>query len=377
MPNFCPNCGKDITEKVKFCPECGADISSFLKKPDEIKNFEETKSEIKTENETPDKRKPKNKNILKNILIYSCIVIAIIVLLLIVFTFGTSIMADLHPNPSTSVTNQVSYTPTYVVPTLTTTRVPTVTLTSTPAPVNLYKACIEKYAGTQYDPYTECENVPNPNIQYVSTTPTTQYVYPVRTTPTISPYNSEAVAVSKAIDYLNPTVKNFANQKIQHSSGGTYNIAQICDIWQSLFNQWTYVSDPPNFDYWTSASDSITNGLKGNCADYAVLNAAVIESIGGSARVITTCAPGGSPCHAYAEVGLANSQSGLQTASNYICSRYHCNAINTHSSTDAQGNTEYWLNLDWQANYPGGPFFQDDGTLQIFYPNGNYITITG
>jgi len=367
MPNFCPNCGKDITKKVKFCPECGVDISSFLKKPDEIKNIEKTKSEINTKNEVPDKKKPKNKNILKNILIYSCMVIVIIVLFLIVYTFGAGMMAGLHPLQSNLTTTKVSSTPPNIVS--------TVTMTITPTPVNLYKACIEKYAGTQYDPYTECENVPNPNIQSVVPTPTTQYIQPVRTTSTISVYNTRAVAISKAIDYLNPTVKNFANQQVQRSSSGTYNLNQICDIWESIYKQWTYVSDPPNFDYWTSASDSITNGLKGNCADYAVLNAAVTESIGGSARVVTACAPGGSPCHAYAEVLI--DPSALQSFANYIGTRYSTTTIHYHIQTVSQGNKQYWLNLDWSANYPGGPFFQDDGSMQIYYPNGAYHTSTG
>jgi hypothetical protein len=205
--------------------------------------------------------------------------------------------------------------------------------------------------------------------------PTQQYIQPVGTTPTISVYNTRAVAISKAIDYLNPTVKNFANQQVQHSSSGTYNLNQVADIWQSIYNQWTYVSDPPNFDYWTSASDSITNGLKGNCADYAVLNAAVIESIGGTARVVTACAPGGSPCHAYAEVLIGSS--GIQSDANYICSRYNCKTINYHVFTTSSGLTQDWLNLDWSANYPGGPFFQDDGTMQIYYPNGAHLTSTG
>src|SRR5208337_610950 len=188
---------------------------------------------------------------------------------------------------------------------------------------------------------------------------------------------TQANKIVQAIDYLNnPTVHNFALQQVQHSSAGYYNIAQICDVWQSIYNQWSYVSDPPDFDYWTSASDSINNGLKGNCADYATLNAAVIESIGGSSRVVTACAPGGSPCHAYAEVYLGDSQSDLQTASNYICSRYNCKSIHSHTITDAQGNTEYWLNLDWQAQFPGGPFFQDDGTYHIFYPEGGYSDAT-
>src|SRR5208337_4124902 len=138
---------------------------------------------------------------------------------------------------------------------------------------------------------------------------------------------TEANQIAQAIDYSNPTVKNFANTQVQHSSAGNYNIAQICDVWQSINRQWTYVSDPPNFDYWTSASDSINNGLKGNCADYAILNAAVIKSIGGDSRVITACPPNGGECHAYAEVALAKTQSDLQADANYVCSRYHCEKI--------------------------------------------------
>lgn len=219
-------------------------------------------------------------------------------------------------------------------------------------------------------------NSPLPLTSQPTPTGVTPYVQPLITlqsTPTASEEATEAQKIAQAIDYLNnPTVHNFALQQVQHSSSGYYNIAQICDVWQSIYNQWTYVSDPPNFDYWTLASDSINNGLKGNCADYAVLNAAVIESIGGSSRVVTACAPGGSPCHASAEVYLGNSQSELQAASNYICSRYNCGSIHSHTVTDAQGNIEYWLNLDWQAQFPGGPFFQDDGTYHVFYPDGGY-----
>jgi len=209
----------------------------------------------------------------------------------------------------------------------------------------------------------------------------------LQTTQTVSPYrqitlngdqdSTIANKISQAIDYLNPTVKNFANAQVQKSSSGTQsngkiNIAQVGDVWQSINNQWTYVSDPPNFDYWTPASDSINNGLKGNCADFAVLNAAVVESIGGSARVVTACAPGGSPCHAYAEESMDPSE--LQSIADYIGSRYGSKQINYHTDIDSQGNTEYWLNLDWQADYPGGPFFKDDGTFNIYYPNGYHET---
>jgi hypothetical protein len=213
-----------------------------------------------------------------------------------------------------------------------------------------------------------------PNPTPISTVPSLNQVQSITPIQTNQATSTKADQISRAIDYLTPTVKNFANRQIQQSSSGTYNTAQICDVWQSIYNQWTYVSDPPDFNYFTSASDSINNGLKGNCVDYAILNAAVIESIGGSSRVVTACPPDTGQCHAYAEVYLDSSPSELQKAANYICSRYNCKTINYHMYLDPQGNTEYWLNLDWQANYPGGSFFQDNGTIQIYYPNGYHYT---
>jgi hypothetical protein len=351
MPNFCPNCGIEITEKVKFCPECGADISSFLKKPDETENIQETKSEIKTENEAPDKEEPNNKNILKTILIYFCAGIGIVVLLLIISAFVAGMIAGLQSHSSQQLTtNQIPSTPTYAVSTYTPIPTLTPTISSTKS---AYTKCIEKYAGTSADIITLCENEAGLANQYVSPIPTTQYIQPVGITS--SQEANRAKLIAQAIDWESQTVHNFALQQVQRSSSGTYNIAQICDVWQSIFNQWTYVSDPPTFNYFTSASDSINNGLKGNCADYAILNAAVTESIGGSARVITACAPGGSPCHAYAEVLI--DPSSLQAIANYIGTRYGAAQVHWHISTNSQGNKQYWLNLDWSANYPGGPFF--------------------
>jgi len=202
----------------------------------------------------------------------------------------------------------------------------------------------------------------------------------IQVTPTANSEDTEANKIAQAIDYQNPLVKNFATAQIQKTSTGTLsngkiNIAQVCDVWQTIHNEWTYVADPIDFNYFTPASDTINNGLKGNCVDYATLNAAVIESIGGNARVVTACPPNGGECHAYAEDLLDPSQ--IKSIANYIGQRYGTNYVYWHTSTDSQGNTQYWLNLDWSANYPGGPFFQDNGIIHIFYPNGFHVTSSG
>jgi len=372
MPSFCPNCGKDITEKVKFCPDCGADISSFLKKSDETKNIGEKKLDTKTENNVSDERKPKNKNFLKNILIYFCTAIGFIVVLIIISAFIAGMIAGFHSSPSQNVTiTQVPSTSAYVVPTST----PTSSLTKSD-----YQLCIEKYAGTNYDPHQKCENIDVATLgvttlgplQSVSPIPTIRYIQPVGTTP--SQYATRAESTAQAIDWKSSIVHNFAIQQVQKSSSGDYSINQICDVWESIFNQWTYVSDPPTFNYYTPASDSIKNGLKGNCLDYAILNAAVIQSIGGSTRVVTASDANGVG-HAYAEVYLTQNKAEVQQMADYICTRYKCQSINYHEFKNTQGNTEYWLNLDWQSRYPGGKYFNDNGHYQVFYPNGYYAVL--
>ena len=185
---------------------------------------------------------------------------------------------------------------------------------------------------------------------------------------------NEANSISQAIDYTNPVVRNFATSKIERSSGGVYNIAQICDVWDPIHAQWTYIGYPDHW-YYTPASESINVGLKGNCLDYAILNAAIIEAIEGSSRVIVTQDDKGQ-WHAYAEEYVSDNYADLQSITDYLRNRYGVSTVYYHSYQDPSGNTEYWLNLDWQANNPGGPFFQDNGTYKIFYPNGEYDVIT-
>jgi tetratricopeptide (TPR) repeat protein len=185
---------------------------------------------------------------------------------------------------------------------------------------------------------------------------------------------SEANSISQAIDYSNPIVRNFATSQVQKSSSGHFNIMQIGDVWDPIRAQWTYIGYPNQVMYYTPASESITVGLKGNCLDYAILNAAVIEAMGGNSRIIVTQDVQGN-WHAYAEDYVSDNYANLQSITDYLRDRYGESPVYYHSYVDSSGDTEYWLNLDWQANYPGGPFFQDDGTYKIFYPNGAYDVI--
>lgn len=74
--------------------------------------------------------------------------------------------------------------------------------------------------------------------------------------------------------------------------------------------------------------------------------------------------------HAYPELYIGNSMTDLQTVGIYIVSRYNATNLYWHTTRSPAGITQYWLNLDWQAKYSGGPFFADNGTYYASYLTG-------
>ncbi|MBN1323512.1 MAG: hypothetical protein JW986_05860, partial [Methanotrichaceae archaeon] len=159
---------------------------------------------------------------------------------------------------------------------------------------------------------------------------------------------------------------------------GELSIDQVCAIFEFMkvgggsSRGWTYVQDPRGIDYYAYASQTLENGQKknvsgiGDCDDFAILMAALVESIGGTTRIIL--AYNQSVGHAYTEVylGCVN-QSGdrVEDVVEALKERYEIEKIFTHIDTTTG---EVWLNLDWGADqaglyHPGGPFFP--GTKHI------------
>lgn len=182
--------------------------------------------------------------------------------------------------------------------------------------------------------------------------------------------DKKATAISKAIQPKDSTVRALALSAISKNSAGSYNIGQICDIYDYLYKNWTYVNDPKGGDYYAPASESAVL-MKGDCDDFAILMASCIEAIGGSARVIS--AKGNEVGHAYAEVHLANDKSHADNLTNSISRRYGGKTVHYTVNDDKD---DFWLNLDWSANHPGGKFFKNVGTILVIYPNGSHERIS-
>lgn len=165
--------------------------------------------------------------------------------------------------------------------------------------------------------------------------------------------------VLNAIEYQNPKVRNFAimatTKHLKNMKGyGDYRtVIQCFAVFKEINSRWNYVSDPKGRDYIASATESMLY-FSGDCDDHSILMAACVKSIGGTPRLIHT---GG---HIYPEI-LIGDKSDLE-AINYLIKKIlfveESKGMQLHYHIDERG--QIWLNLDYTAKYPGGPFMREE-----------------
>ncbi|WOF15477.1 hypothetical protein F1737_01660 [Methanoplanus sp. FWC-SCC4] len=115
-----------------------------------------------------------------------------------------------------------------------------------------------------------------------------------------------ASRISKAMDYYEPDVRDFAARLIPKEHGGEYSIRQVSDIWDGVKEDWTYKADKGSIMDVSPASRTVHLGLGGDSNDFAVFMASMIKAVGGQARIKTVPRDDGS-CHVYAEISLGSS----------------------------------------------------------------------
>lgn len=173
-----------------------------------------------------------------------------------------------------------------------------------------------------------------------------------------------------AVKTQQPCVRDFALNLVKHR--GAYDdertgvptqeaIDQISDIHTYLSSNWVYVSDPVALlsDYISPADRTIALGLKGDCDDFAVINAACIEAIGGITRIVHgRCASSG---HAWCEVYVGRKEDAERVRRGLNSYFLGVKKKEINFSIDDQGN--FWLPLDWQI----GNYTCHDEELEVAY----------
>jgi len=175
--------------------------------------------------------------------------------------------------------------------------------------------------------------------------------------------------INLKLNIRNATVREKGRRLILDYPGdGT--ISQICSIYSYMVDKWSFARDTRGIEEFQYSNESLELGKgkfsgQGDCDDFSILLASLIESIGGTSRIILAYGPMGG--HAYTEVYLGKAEgidSDADRMMQWLRSRYNAPEIYVHTDLETG---DVWLNLDWWKDsntgrelikHPGGPFFE-------------------
>ncbi|WEK33467.1 MAG: transglutaminase family protein [Candidatus Pseudobacter hemicellulosilyticus] len=175
-------------------------------------------------------------------------------------------------------------------------------------------------------------------------------------TPTIfeGPLTKTVKALQSKVDSKDSMVRNFA---VQHSLDyfDEYHtkygpIVRQLSLFKYINSRFKYVSDSERDEYFATARETIQNGMGGDCDDHSILMVSTLKSIGGHCRMILT------EGHLYPELYCGDEKSfeRMQQAIIHLFGDQNIDNIFYHEQ-----NGQYWINLDYTAKYPGGPYMSE------------------
>lgn len=176
---------------------------------------------------------------------------------------------------------------------------------------------------------------------------------------TLGPYKT--TELTKVIDASHPITRDYA-VRLASTSPGSFNVGQVCAIFNETYSNWKYVNDPKGGDYFSEASRSINLGLAGDCDDFAIVMAAAIRAIGGETRVIFAYNSKEESGHAYAEVAIPSEWGSENNVKKKIVDYYKRKGkkLRNNDIHIKREKGKLWLNLDWWSVHVGGPYYVAD-----------------
>lgn len=148
--------------------------------------------------------------------------------------------------------------------------------------------------------------------------------------------------INRLVEPAEPNVRNAADE-VARVYPGTYNIYQICAIFDNVKDKIKYVSDPRGHDFWAPADTTLNVGA-GDCDDKAILLSSMLEAVGGTTRIYLT------DTHAFAAVYIGSGTGATDAATRGV--RAYYGNVDVNFITDKYGS---WLMLDPTSSlYAGG-----------------------
>lgn len=165
--------------------------------------------------------------------------------------------------------------------------------------------------------------------------------------------------IKEAIEFQHPKVRNFAlyattlHFKDVKITSENRKIIHAFAVFKEIQSRWNYVHDPVGNEYYARASESLIH-FSGDCDDHAIFVAACLRAVGCTPRLIHTKG------HIYPELLIGGNKE-LEMI-NYIIREQLFNKQASQKSLHyhIDEDNRMWINMDYTAKYPGGPFFNEE-----------------
>ncbi len=177
-------------------------------------------------------------------------------------------------------------------------------------------------------------------------------------------FENEADKVTRLVkSKIQPQDSVTRNFSVQHSLdyfkeyASKYSMTtRYLSLFKYINKHFNYVPDAQRDEYYATSRETILNGMGGDCDDHSILMASCLMSIGAKCRLVIV------ENHMYPEmyVGKKNDFDILQQAIVQLFPDQKIDRIYYHEQ-----NGDYWINLDYTAPYPGGPYMNDHVKLVI------------
>jgi transglutaminase-like putative cysteine protease len=181
-------------------------------------------------------------------------------------------------------------------------------------------------------------------------------------TPTIFENNRSRTSrlVQLKVQYKDSLVRNFSVKHSLENFGEYQNkygmLVRYLSLFKYINENFKYVPDSKRDEYYATPRETILNGFGGDCDDHSILMASCLMSIGANCRLVII------EGHMYPElyVGDKDAFDKMQQAIVQLFGDKNIEKIFYH-----EHDGEYWINLDYTANHPGGPYLNDKVKLLI------------
>lgn len=127
-------------------------------------------------------------------------------------------------------------------------------------------------------------------------------------------------------------------------------ITRFLSLFRYINSHFKYVLDSRRDEYFATPQETIQNGLGGDCDDHSILMMSCLQSIGARCRIVLVKG------HAYPEL-YCGDKNDFEIAKQAIITLFPKPAVKEIYYHEMKG--EYWINLDYTARHPGGPYMND------------------